>query len=97
MVAYTYGPLLGVLAAAILPIKVDTRGLIMGTVLSVLLVSWFRPELPLVLGALGLTGWAEELTLHRPELSSEWFFPLNASITLCCGWLVGMLGLNRKP
>ena len=39
MVAYTYGPLLGVLAAAILPIKVETKGLIAGTIISVLLVS----------------------------------------------------------
>ncbi|MDG1357616.1 MAG: hypothetical protein P8P36_05430 [Akkermansiaceae bacterium] len=96
MVAYTYGPLLGVLAAAILPIKVDTKGLIVGTILSVLLVSWFRPELPLVLEALGLANWAEQLTSCRPELSSEWFFPLNASITLLCGWLVGLFSPNRK-
>lgn len=91
MVAYTYGPLLGVLAAAILPVKVSTKGLIAGTILSVLLVSWFRPELPLVLEACGLADWAEQLIGCRPELTSEWFFPLNASITLCCGWLAGFL------
>ena len=95
MVAYTYGPLLGVLAAAILPIKVETKGLIAGTIISVLLVSWFRPELPLILGAVGLTSFADLLLSCRPNLSSEWFFPLNASLTLCGGWLAGRFGLSR--
>lgn len=95
MVAYTYGPLLGVLAAAILPLKVETKGLIAGTIISVLLVSWFRPELPLILGAVGLTSFADLLVSCRPNLSSEWFFPLNASLTLCGGWLVGRFGLSR--
>ncbi len=95
MVAYTYGPLLGVLAAAILPIKVETKGLIAGTIISVLLVSWFRPELPLILGAVGLTSFADLLVSCRPNLSSEWFFPLNASLTLCGGWLAGRFGLSR--
>jgi len=95
MVAYTYGPLLGVLAAAILPIKVETKGLIAGTIISVLLVSWFRPELPLILGAVGLTSFADLLVSCRPNLSSEWFFPLNASLTLYGGWLAGRFGLSR--
>ena len=95
MVAYTYGPLLGVLAAAILPIKVETKGLIAGTIISVLLVSWFRPELPLILGAVGLTSIADLLVSCRPNLSSEWFFPLNASLTLYGGWLAGRFGLSR--
>ena len=95
MVAYTYGPLLGVLAAAILPLRVSTKGLILGTILSVLLVSWFRPELPLVLEAMGLSTWAQQVILLRPELTSEWFFPLNASITLLCGWLGSLLGSSE--
>ena len=97
IVAYTYGPLLGVLAAAILPIKVSTKGLILGTILSVLLVSWFRPELPLALEAMGLAAWAQNIILLRPELTSEWFFPFNASITLLCGWLGALLGSSEAP
>jgi hypothetical protein len=85
------------LAAAILPLKVDTKGLIVGTVLSVLLVSWFRPELPLILGALGLTSYADLLVGCRPNLSSEWFFPLNASLTLFGGWLAGLFGGRKAP
>ncbi|MBT8045320.1 MAG: hypothetical protein KJO79_10255 [Verrucomicrobiae bacterium] len=89
MVAYTYGPLLGVLLAAIMPLKSNTWGLVIGTVMSVLLVSWFRPELPLLLEANGLEEIAQWVVDHRPKLSSEWFFPLNASLTLVCGLLAG--------
>jgi SSS family solute:Na+ symporter len=95
MVAYTYGPLLGVLAAAILPIKVSTKGLIVGATLSILLVSLFRPELPLILDALGFDSWGEQLMAWRPSLTSEWFFPLNASITLFCGWFAVFIGLSE--
>lgn len=90
MVAYTYGPLLGVLLAAILPVRIDTRGLLIGTLFSVLLVSWFRPELPLILDAMGFPGWSEQVVASRPQLASEWFFPLNASITFACGYLAAL-------
>jgi len=96
MVAYTYGPLLGVLLAAILPIKVNTQGLIFGTLLSVLLVSWFRPELPLILDACGCAELSQQVVSSRPKLASEWFFPLNASITLLCGWLLALLSSERS-
>jgi len=91
MVAYTYGPLLGVLLAAIIPLRSDTLGLIVGTVLSVLLVSWFRPELPMLIEFSGFKELAERIVITRPKLASEWFFPLNASLTLACGLLVGWL------
>jgi len=91
MVAYTYGPLLGVLMAALLPWKSSTWGLIVGTVMSVLLVAWFRPELMIVLESIGMRGIAESLMEMRPKLASEWFFPLNAAITYCCGWFGGFI------
>lgn len=90
MVAYTYGPLLGVLLAAILPLKSDTMGLVYGTFLSILLVSWFRPELPQVITLCGFENWAQAVIDSRPKLASEWFFPLNALLTLGCGLLGGM-------
>ncbi|MDG0993988.1 MAG: hypothetical protein P8O22_04555 [Akkermansiaceae bacterium] len=89
MVAYTYGPLLGVLLAAISPFRSDTIGLICGTFLSILLVSWFRPELPLLMGFCGFEDLAISLVNSRPRLASEWFFPLNALLTFFCGLLIG--------
>ena len=91
MVAYTYGPLLGVLFAALLPWKSSTRGLVIGTAMSVLLVAWFRPELMLILGKMGMSGVAEFLESARPRLASEWFFPFNAAITYFCGFVGGLL------
>ena len=91
MVAYTYGPLLGVLLAALIPLRSDTKGLIFGTALSIMLVSWFRPELPLLLDANGFKDLAQAVIDSRPKLASEWFFPINASLTLCCGLLAGWI------
>ncbi len=89
MVAYTYGPLLGVLLAALVPYRASIHGLIIGALLSILLVSWFRPELPLILESLSMSGFAEMIVDSRPKLASEWFFPINASLTLLCGLLLG--------
>lgn len=94
MVAYTYGPLLGVLLAAIVPWKVNSRGLLIGTCLSILLVSWFRPELVTLLEMAGRDGLAANVINSRPRLASEWFFPLNASLTLVCGLIGG--GFARR-
>ncbi len=56
---------------------------------------WFRPELPLILEASGFIEWSEWVVSARPKLASEWFFPLNASITLACGWIAALLSSRR--
>jgi len=91
MVAYTYGPLLGILLAAILPIRTHLWGLLVGVVFSVLLVSWFRPEIPSLLIALDYKQLADAFVVSRPGVASEWFFPLNAIFTLVCGIIGGLL------
>ena len=88
MVAYTYGPLLGVLLAALIPWRASGLGLVVGTCFSVLLVAYFRPELVSILEMTGQKNLAETLIYSRPKLASEWFFPINALLTLVCG-LVG--------
>jgi Na+/proline symporter len=84
MVAYTYPPLLGVLLAAILPGRKSVAGLFVGTALSIILVLWTRPELAQLLGWMQVEwSWLEA---SRPKIASEWFFPLNALLTLVCGY-----------
>ena len=85
MVAYTYGPLLGVLLAAILPGRKSLVGIIVGTVVSILIVLWVRPEFPRLLDSLGLaTAW---LDASRPQIAFPWFYPINAIITLAFAYL----------
>jgi solute:Na+ symporter, SSS family len=85
MVAYTYGPLLGVLLAAILPGRKSLVGIIIGTVVSILIVLWVRPEFPRFLDGLGLaTDW---LDATRPQIAFAWFYPINALLTLGCAYL----------
>lgn len=95
MVAYTYGPLLGILMAALLPWRSSTSGLVVGTVMSVLLVAWFRPELMIILDQVGMGGFADWLEASRPKLASEWFFPLNAGLTYFCGFVGGYF-VNKR-
>lgn len=94
MVAYTFGPLLGILLASILPLRTNFWGLFTGTVLSVILVSWFRPELPLIIEALGMN--SDSLVESRPALASEWFFPINAILTYITGVLFGSLSKSKS-
>ena len=81
MVAYTYGPLLGILLAAILPGRRSLNGLFAGTALSILLVAWIRPELGQLLDAIGLQPLADSLRGSQPQLAFPWFYPVNAAIT----------------
>lgn len=87
MVAYTYGPLLGVLLAAILPGRRSLNGLITGVCISVLIVAWVRPELRQLLDALGAHELAQALLDSRPPIADPWFYPINTAITLCCACL----------
>ena len=90
MVAYTYGPLLGVLLAALIPWRTSGIGLMVGTFLSVLLVAYFRPELMRILEMAGKKDLAKALIDSRPKLASEWFFPINAMLTLASGLAGGL-------
>lgn len=87
VLAYTYGPLLGVLLAAIFLDRRALPGLYAGVAVSVLLVAWVRPELPQVLTAMGLQNLAAWIVGMRPEITFAWFYPLNAGITFGAAWL----------
>lgn len=88
MVAYTFGPLLGILLAAIfLKGKNITPGLIVGSCLSIFFVAWFRPELLSILEGMNLPNVADAVLESRPDFASEWFFPINAGLTLLSGWV----------
>jgi hypothetical protein len=91
MVAYTYGPLLGILLAAILPGRRSLNGLLVGVAISVLIVAWVRPELRQLLNSLGAVDIASALLNSRPQIADPWFYPINVAITL----LGALLPLGR--
>lgn len=84
MVAYTYGPLLGILLAALFPQYIARKGLIIGTLLSISVVAWMRPELPSLLQICHAKHLAQWIITHRPPLASEWFYLFNALLTFLC-------------
>jgi len=90
MVAYTFGPLLGILAASLIPLRSSFWGILLGSILSILLVAIYRPELPNLLDFIGISSLADTLRENNAPFTSSWFFPINALITLGCGLLLGL-------
>jgi len=82
ILTYTYGPLLGILLAAIIPGRRNIPGLFAGAALSITGVALIRPELPQLLDLIGITRAAEALGTIKPAIAFPWLFPLNAAITL---------------
>lgn len=100
MVAYTYGPLLGVLIASILPGRRSLNGLITGVVTSILIVAWVRPDLPQLLTAIGADELAAAISGSAPKIAAPWFYPINGAITLLFAYLpLGRMtgGSNATP
>ena len=88
MVAYTYGPMLAAFLLALSPLRRDIRGIIIGTVISILLVLWARPDLYNILAALGAIT-TEEAAAWRPKINFAWLYPITCLLTLACGIVLG--------
>jgi len=85
MVAYTYGPLLGVLLLALSPWKVRMGGIWAGFVLSVALTLYVRPDVYWIFENRGLAS-KEALEAFRPDLVYAWLYPITCGIMVFCGW-----------
>jgi SSS family transporter len=88
MVAYTYGPMLAAFLLALSPLRRDIRGIVIGTIISVLLVLWARPDLYNILAALGAIT-TEQAAAWRPKINFAWLYPVTCLITLACGIALG--------
>lgn len=87
MVAYTYGPLLGVLLAAILPGRRSVTGLSAGVGLAILLVAWVRPDLAQLLDSIGFHYASKWLVESQPGISFAWFYPVTTVLVFACSSL----------
>lgn len=90
MVAYTYGPLLGILFIALSGKQPKMPMVAAGVMLSVLTVLWVRPDLVTILVNYGLISAPEEI--YRPALHYAWLYPITCLTT----FLVGMAGAKSK-
>lgn len=88
MVSYTYGPLLGAFLLAISPIRRDIRGVWIGSILSILLVLYIRPDIYNLLATFGVITMDQAAAL-RPKISFAWMYPVTCLLTLGCGILFG--------
>ena len=89
MVAYVYGPLLGILLLAIGPWrhKVSFTGVLVGTIISVLMAAWALPD---IYNMIYVFGFAESgsLDVYKPAINFAWFYPINTLITFVCGLII---------
>ncbi len=90
MVAYTYGPLLGILFIALTGRKPRMEMLAAGVVLSIVIVLWIRPDLATILNNYGIIDQPEDI--FRPKLHYAWLYPVTCLTT----FLVGMIGSGKK-
>lgn len=94
MVAYTYGPLLGVLVLALSPWRPRMWGLWAGFGLSVALTLYVRPD---VYWVLERAAWVtpEAVKAFRPELVYAWLYPLTCGVMVACGWVSAWWGRRK--
>jgi hypothetical protein len=97
MTTYTMGPLLGLLLCALVG-RGSVRGLVIGSVISVLLVAvvrvdfwvlWIKAGLPFEgmakLPTLAMNATGDGLT---PVFCFAWAWPVTTAITFCCGYFM---------
>jgi len=86
MVAYTYGPLLAILLFALTQRSRVTTGLWIGTIISILLVTYIRPDFYNILAMTGAVT-KEEADAMVPPITFAWMYPVTTAITYFSGWL----------
>lgn len=84
MVSYTYGPMLGILLLAILPVRSSVKGIFVGTFVSIGIVALILPDAfnLLKLAGIDLSAWQIQTSVPFPV-----FYPINAAITFFFGWI----------
>jgi SSS family transporter len=88
MVSYTYGCLLAIFLLALWRIPARMAGLWLGLVLSILMTTWVRGDVFVVLGGMkAFAGWLEWYQTIKLPMTYAWLYPINFAITFVCGWL----------
>ncbi len=86
MVAYTYGPMLGIFLLALAGLRPHIAMLWTGLLLSIALTLWVRPD-AYVLTAQLLDMDPISVLAHRPKITFAWLYPITCLITFGAGWL----------
>ena len=88
MLAYTYGPLLGVFLLAAVFRRSSPLGLGVGITLSVLFTLWLQPQGVALLKKITNLS-QEQIDRIQPDIHWAWMFPISCLLTVACGLLLG--------
>ncbi|MCB1224196.1 MAG: hypothetical protein KDK99_00165 [Verrucomicrobiales bacterium] len=98
MVAYTYGSLLAIFMLALWRIPARMAGLWVGLLLSILMTTWVRGDIFVVLSGVPnfkpLSEWYASVKL---PMTYPWLYPINFFITFLCGWFSAWWGKTAQP
>lgn len=93
MVSYTYGSLLAIFLLALWRIPARMPGLWLGLILSILMTTWVRGDVFIILGSQESLAWlADWHKGFRLPMTYPWLYPINFGITFFCGWLFRQQG-----
>jgi Na+/proline symporter len=88
MVSYTYGTLLAIFMLALWRIRVRMVGLWLGLVLSILMTTWVRGDLFVVInGVKAFDGALDWFKGFKLQMVYAWLYPINFGVTFLCGLL----------
>lgn len=89
MIAYVYGPLLGILFLAICPWRKHASflGILIGTTFSISVAAWALPDIYTLLKYYDLIS-PDTIAKIKPNIGFFWFYPINALITIAFGLLI---------
>lgn len=88
MLAYTYGPLLGIFLLAAVFRRSSPLGLGIGVSISVLFTLWLQPQGLTLLQTLTRMS-DERIDQLQPDIHWAWMFPISCLLTVVCGLIFG--------
>jgi SSS family transporter len=92
MVAYTFGPMLGLFLLSLMGVQVRMKWLVTGAITCLLISAWKLPQIGHLLKAFGSVDLSEYLLSIQPAFAYPWMYPITTALMM----LFGLLGHYRE-
>jgi Na+/proline symporter len=92
MVAYTFGPMLGLFLLSLMGVHARMKWLITGAVCCLLISAWKLPQIAHMMNAFGAEETGQYLLAIQPAFAYPWMYPITTALMI----LFGLLGHYRE-